>query len=60
MRSFLRTLNSVSLTEAVLDRAAEIRSSDRLQLADALIAACALKKRCTPLVMLTILSVLMA
>lgn len=46
MRAFLRTLNSVSLTEAVLDIAAEIRSSDRLRLADALIAACALTHRC--------------
>lgn len=46
MRAFLRTLNSVSLTEAVLDIAAEIRSSDRLRLADALIAACAVTRRC--------------
>jgi predicted nucleic acid-binding protein len=47
MREFLRTVNSVSLTESVLDSAAEIRRSYRLKLADALIAACALIEECT-------------
>jgi hypothetical protein len=47
MREFLRTLSCVSLTEAVLDRAAEIRRNYRVRLADALIAACALVEGCT-------------
>ena len=38
----MRTLNSVSLTESVLNCAAEIRRNSRMKLADALIAACAL------------------
>ncbi|MBO1347181.1 MAG: type II toxin-antitoxin system VapC family toxin [Hormoscilla sp. GUM202] len=47
MREFLRTLNSLSLTETVLDRAAEIRGRYRVQLADAFIAASALVEGCT-------------
>jgi predicted nucleic acid-binding protein len=43
IREFLRSLNSVSLTEAVLDRAASIRSNFRTAIPDALIAACALE-----------------
>jgi predicted nucleic acid-binding protein len=41
MREFLRQLNCVSLTECILDCATKIRR-DRVKLADALIAACAL------------------
>ena len=47
MREFLRTLSCVSLTEVVLDRAAEIRRNYRVRLADSLIAACALAEGCT-------------
>ena len=47
MREFLRTLSCASLTEVVLDRAAEIRRNYRVRLADALIAACALVESCT-------------
>jgi len=47
MRIFLRRLASVALTEAVLDRAAEIRRDYRLKLPDALIAACAIQEGCT-------------
>ncbi len=47
MREFLRTLRCVSLTESVLDCAAEIRRNYRVRLADALIAACALAEGCT-------------
>ena len=47
MREFLRTLSCVSLTEVVLDCAAEIRGNYRVRLADALIAACALTEGCT-------------
>jgi predicted nucleic acid-binding protein len=43
IREFLRSLNSVSLTEAVLDRAANIRSNFRTAIPDALIAACAIE-----------------
>ncbi len=46
MREFLRLLNCVSLTESVLDRAAQIRGDYRLKLADAVIAACALIEGC--------------
>ena len=46
MREFLRLLNSVSLTESVLDRAAQIRRDYRLKLADGVIAACALAEGC--------------
>jgi len=42
MREFLKLLNSVSLTESVLDSAAKIRRDYRLKLPDGLIAACAL------------------
>ncbi len=41
IREFLRKLNCVSLTESILDCATQIRR-DRVKLADALIAACAL------------------
>ena len=41
------SLTYVPLTEAVLDRAAQIRRDYRLMLADALIAACALIEECT-------------
>ncbi|MBO1347202.1 MAG: type II toxin-antitoxin system VapC family toxin [Hormoscilla sp. GUM202] len=47
MRIFLRRLASVALTEAVLDRAAEIRRDYRLKLPDVLIAACAIQEGCT-------------
>lgn len=47
MREFLRELTCVSLTEAVLERAAEIRRNYRLKLPDAIIAACAWVRRCT-------------
>jgi predicted nucleic acid-binding protein len=47
MRAFLRLLRCVSLTESVLERAALIRCTYRVGLADALIAACALVKGCT-------------
>ncbi len=47
MREFLRTLSCVSLTEVVLDCAAEIRGNYRVRLADALIAACALTESYT-------------
>ncbi len=46
MREFLRLLNCVSLTESVLDRAAQIRRDYRLKLADGVIAACALVGGC--------------
>ncbi|KOR35115.1 nucleotide-binding protein [Planktothricoides sp. SR001] len=46
MREFLRLLNCVSLTESVLDRAAQIRRDYRLKLADGVIAACALVEGC--------------
>ncbi|HIK09774.1 MAG TPA: type II toxin-antitoxin system VapC family toxin [Oscillatoriaceae cyanobacterium M33_DOE_052] len=45
MREFLRILRSVSLTESVLDCATEIRRN-RVKLADALVAACALNEGC--------------
>ena len=47
IRQLLRELTYVPLTEAVLDRAAQIRRDYRLMLADALIAACALIEGCT-------------
>jgi len=47
MREFLRILRCVSLTESVLDGAAQIRRDYRTKLGDALIAACALIERCT-------------
>ena len=47
IREFLRTLSYVSLTESILDRAAQIRRNYRVRLADALIAACALVEGCT-------------
>ncbi|MBR8838986.1 MAG: type II toxin-antitoxin system VapC family toxin [Stigonema ocellatum SAG 48.90 = DSM 106950] len=47
IREFLRTLNCVSLTESVLNCAAEIRRNSRVRLADGLIAACALVEGCT-------------
>lgn len=47
IREFLRTLSCVSLTESILDRAAQIRRNYRVRLADALIAACALVEGCT-------------
>lgn len=47
IRQLLRELTYVPLTEAVLDRAAQIRRNYRLMLADALIAACALIEECT-------------
>lgn len=46
MRGFLRRLRCVALTESVLDSATEIRRQ-RVKLADALIAACALIEGCT-------------
>ncbi|NJK68498.1 MAG: type II toxin-antitoxin system VapC family toxin [Microcoleus sp. CSU_2_2] len=46
MREFLRLLNCVSLTESVLDSAAQIRRDYRLKLADGVIAACALVEGC--------------
>lgn len=46
MREFLRLLNCVSLTELVLDGAAQIRRDYRLKLADGVIAACALIEGC--------------
>ncbi|TAE02829.1 MAG: type II toxin-antitoxin system VapC family toxin [Oscillatoriales cyanobacterium] len=46
MREFLRLLNSVSLTESVLDSAAQIRRDYRLKLGDGVIAACALVEGC--------------
>ncbi|MFO7032427.1 VapC toxin family PIN domain ribonuclease [Limnospira fusiformis CCALA 023] len=46
MREFLRLINCVSLTEAVLDTAATIRRTYRLKLADGVIAACALVTGC--------------
>lgn len=46
MREFLRLLNCVSLTESVLDGAAQIRRDYRLKLADGVIAACALIEGC--------------
>jgi predicted nucleic acid-binding protein len=46
MREFLRLLNCVSLTESVLDSAAQIRRDYRLKLADGVIAACALVEEC--------------
>ncbi|MGD2180682.1 type II toxin-antitoxin system VapC family toxin [Lusitaniella coriacea] len=47
MREFLRLLECISLTELILDRAALIRCTYRVALADALIAACALVEGCT-------------
>lgn len=46
MREFLRLINCVSLTEAVLDTAAIIRRNYRLKLADGIIAACAFVTGC--------------
>jgi predicted nucleic acid-binding protein len=46
MKAFLRALTAVDLTEPVLDQAAELRRTDRIPLADALIAACALQIGC--------------
>ena len=46
MRDFLRLLNCVSLTELVLDSAAQIRRDYRLKLGDGVIAACALVEGC--------------
>jgi predicted nucleic acid-binding protein len=46
MREFLRNLSCVSLTESVLDSAAQIRR-ERIKIADALIAACAFVEGCT-------------
>jgi len=47
IRTFLRKLSCISLTDSVLDSAAEIRCNYRIGLADALIAACALVENCT-------------
>ncbi len=47
MREFLRTLSCVSMTESVLDCAADIRRNYRVRLADSLIAACALAEGCS-------------
>lgn len=47
MREFLKKLSCVSLTEEVLERAAEIRRDYRLKLPDAIIAACAWVRGCT-------------
>ncbi len=46
MREFLRLINCISLTEAVLDTAATVKKNHRLKLADAIIAACALVAGC--------------
>ncbi len=46
VREFLRLINCVSLTESVLDCAAQIRRNYRLKLADGIIAACALVTGC--------------
>ncbi|MEP6490371.1 type II toxin-antitoxin system VapC family toxin [Microcoleus vaginatus GB2-A3] len=46
MREFLRLIKWVSLTESVLDRAAQIRRDYRLKLGDGVIAACALVEGC--------------
>jgi predicted nucleic acid-binding protein len=46
MREFLRLIKCVSLTESVLDRAAQIRRDYRLKLGDGVIAACALVEGC--------------
>ena len=46
MREFLRLLKCVSLTESVLDSAAQIRRDYRLKLGDGIIAACALVEGC--------------
>lgn len=43
MREFLRLLTSVYLTEDILDYAVKIRQN-RVKLADALIASCAIKE----------------
>jgi len=43
IRAFLRSLTCVALTEAVLDRAAQIRRDYRERLPDAMIAACAIE-----------------
>jgi hypothetical protein len=43
IRAFLRSLTCVALTEAVLDRAAQIRRDYRVRLPDAMIAACAIE-----------------
>ncbi|MGD1929860.1 MAG: PIN domain-containing protein [Leptolyngbyaceae cyanobacterium] len=42
MRLFLRKLEQIELTEAILDRAAQIRMEYRTALPDAVIAACAI------------------
>jgi predicted nucleic acid-binding protein len=47
MRQLFRELTCVTLTEIVLDCAAQIRRDYRLMLADALIGACALIEECT-------------
>ena len=47
MREFLRILSCVSITESILDCAADIRRNYRVRLADSLIAACALGEGCT-------------
>ncbi|MEG4091776.1 PIN domain-containing protein [Microcoleus sp. Pol12B4] len=46
LREFLRLIKCVSLTESVLDPAAQIRRDYRLKLGDGVIAACALVERC--------------
>lgn len=43
IRAFLRRFTCVALTEAVLDRTAQIRRNYRVRLPDALIAACAIE-----------------
>jgi predicted nucleic acid-binding protein len=43
IRAFLRSLTCVALTEAVLDRATQIRRDYRVRLPDAMIAACAIE-----------------
>jgi predicted nucleic acid-binding protein len=42
MQRFLRSLTCVALTETVLDQAAQLRRAQRIPLADAFVAACAL------------------
>lgn len=44
MREFLRLINCVSLSELILDSAAQIRQNYHLKLADAIIGACSLVK----------------
>ena len=46
LREFLRLIKCVSLTDSVLDRAAQIRRDYRLKLGDGVIAACALVEGC--------------